>query len=120
LGDAAGTDFWSGAPQIPLGDALRDAAGNALRLNNPTKPSSTPSYNIKLCSNRDNQNFLKKILWCQSLLVYVDLHYKAVIQSVRTRTNSARAGVIWKSTCGVCGDRGMQAHLMVRGGINTE
>jgi hypothetical protein len=31
LGDAAGTLFLSGAPQIPLGDALGDATGDALR-----------------------------------------------------------------------------------------
>jgi hypothetical protein len=31
LGDAAGTVFWSGTPQIPLGDAFGDAAGDALK-----------------------------------------------------------------------------------------
>jgi hypothetical protein len=39
LGDAAGTVFVSGAPQIPLGDA----AGDALRLYNiPRKCEVTP------------------------------------------------------------------------------
>jgi hypothetical protein len=34
LGDAAGNVFLSGALQIPLGDGLRDATGDALRWAN--------------------------------------------------------------------------------------
>jgi hypothetical protein len=30
LGDAAGTVFWSGAPQVALGDGLGGATGDAL------------------------------------------------------------------------------------------
>jgi hypothetical protein len=44
LGDAAGNVFLSGAPQIPLGDGLGDANGDALNSNSSLKWYSIMSY----------------------------------------------------------------------------